>query len=143
MPWRIAMPWKIIDRLLLPTIFFLTSLVAVLTFWQFLLAHRRAEIRAVTDDQATFVKSNLESELEARLLPLERLAARWQVLGNDREKKAAAELMMSGYPAYQAVEWVDPTFHVRWVTPSSGNETNLGVELSADATRQVAFQAAE
>ena len=65
------------------------------------------------------------------------------MLGDDREKKSAAELMMSGYPAYQAVEWVDPTLHVRWVTPSSGNETDLGVDLSADATQQAGFQAAE
>ena len=143
MPWKIVVPWKIIDRLLLPTACFLTSLVVVLTFWQFLLAHRRAEIRAVTDDQASFVKSNLESELGARILPLERLAARWQALGNDREKKSAAELMMSGYPAYQAIEWVDPTLHVRWVTPTSGNKTYLGVDLSADATQRFAFRAAE
>ena len=25
---------------------------------------------------------------------------------------------MSGYPAYQAIEWVDPTFHVVWVERS-------------------------
>jgi signal transduction histidine kinase/CheY-like chemotaxis protein len=143
MLWKIVVPWKIIDRLLLPTIFFLGSLVAVLTFWQLLLGHRRVEIQAVTDDQASFVKSKLESELRARISPLERLAARWQLLGNDREKKSAAELMMSGYPSYQAVEWVDPTLHVCWVTPSSGNETDLGVDLSTDATQQVAFQAAE
>ena len=136
------MPWKIVDRLLLPAIFFLSSLVAVLTFWQLLLGHRRAEIHAVTDDQASFVKSKLESELRARILPLERLAGRWQVLGSDREKKSAAELMMSGYPAYQAVEWVDPTLFVRWVTPSS-DETDLGVDLSADASQRAAFQAAE
>jgi signal transduction histidine kinase/ActR/RegA family two-component response regulator len=65
------------------------------------------------------------------------------MLGDDREKKSAAELMMSGYPAYEAVEWVDPTFHVRWATPSSGNEPDLGVDLSADSTQRVAFQAAE
>jgi signal transduction histidine kinase/ActR/RegA family two-component response regulator len=51
--------------------------------------------------------------------------------------------MMSGYPAYQAVEWVDPTFHLRWATPNSGNEPDLGVDLSADSTQRVAFQAAE
>ena len=55
MPSKIVVPWKIIDRLLLPIIFFLTSLVAVLTFWQLLLGHRRAEIHAVTDEQASFV----------------------------------------------------------------------------------------
>jgi signal transduction histidine kinase/ActR/RegA family two-component response regulator len=137
------MPWKIVDRLLLPAIFFLSSLVAVLTFWQLLLGHRRAEIHAVTDDQASFVKSKLESELAARILPLEGLAARWQVLGDDRTKRSAAELMMSGYPAYQAVEWVDPSLHVRWVAPSIGNETDLGVDLSADATQLASFQAAE
>src|ERR1700720_4118444 len=142
MPWKIVVPWKIIDRLLLPAIFFLGSFVAVLTFWQLLLGHRRVEIHAVTDDQASFVKSKLESELRARILPLVRLAGRWQVLGNDREKKSAAELMRSGYPAYQAVEWVDPTLLVRWVTPSS-DESDLGVDLSADATRRAAFQAAE
>ena len=116
--------------------------MAVLTFWQLFAGHRHVEIQAVTDDQASFVKSKLESELRARILPLERLAGRWQALGNDREKKSAAELMMSGYPAYQAVEWVDPTLFVRWVTPSS-DETDLGVDLSADASQRAAFQAAE
>src|SRR5271156_5898911 len=143
MPLKIVTPWKFIDRLLLPIIFFLSSFVVVLTFWQLLLGHRRAEIRAVTDDQALFVKSKLESELAARILPLERLAAQWQVLGNDRERKSAAELMMSGYPAYQAVEWVDPELHVRWVTPSVGNETDLGGDLTADPTQQAGLRAAE
>jgi signal transduction histidine kinase/ActR/RegA family two-component response regulator len=140
---KIVIPWKIIDRLLLPSIFFLTSLVAVLTFWQLLLAHRRAEIRAVTGEQASFVKSKLESELRARIMPLRGLAAQWQVLGSDREKKSAAELMMSGYPAYHAVEWVDPTFRVRWTAPGLGNDGDLDVDLSADAVQQAAFQAAE
>ena len=143
MPWKTVVSWRTVDRLLLPTIFFLGSFVAVLTFWQLLLGHRRAEIRAVTDEQTSFVKSKLESELGARILPLQGLAARWRMLGDDREKKSAAELMMTGYPAYQAVEWVDPTLHVRWVMPSNGNQTDLGVDLSADAIQQAGFQTAE
>ena len=118
MPSKIVVPWKIIDRLLLPSVFFLTSLVAVLTFWQLLLGHRRAEIHAVTDEQASFVKSKVEAELRERIMPLQGLAAQWTTLDSDRDKKSAAELMMSGYPDYQAVEWVDPTFYVRWTAPS-------------------------
>jgi signal transduction histidine kinase/CheY-like chemotaxis protein len=140
---KTVLTWKIIDRLLLPSIFFLTSLVGVLTFWQLLLGHRRAEIKAVTGEQASFVKSKLESELRARIMPLQGLAAQWPVLGSDREKKSAAELMMSGYPAYQAVEWVDPTLHVRWAAPGIGNDGDLGVNLSADAVQQGAFHVAE
>jgi signal transduction histidine kinase/ActR/RegA family two-component response regulator len=143
MPSKIAIPWKTIDRLLLPAIFFLSSLVAVLTFWQLLLGHRRAEIRAVTDDQASFVKSKLESELGARILPLEGLATQWPELRDDRERQSAARLLMSGYRSYQAVEWADPTFHVRWATPRSANESDLGTDLSADSAQQAALQAAE
>src|SRR5271154_7112881 len=142
MPSKIVLPWKIIDRLLLPSIFFLTSLVAVLTFWQLLLGHRRAEIQAVTNEQASFVKAKVESELRERIMPLQGLAAQWSTLNSDREKKSAAELMMSGYPDYQAVEWVDPTFHVLWAAPSSANDGDQGVDLSADAVQQAAFQAA-
>jgi signal transduction histidine kinase/CheY-like chemotaxis protein len=141
MPSKIVVPWKIIDRLLLPSVFFLTSLVAVLTFWQLLLGHRRAEIHAVTDEQASFVKSKVESELRERIMPLQGLAAQWSTLGSDREKKSAAELMMSGYPDYQAVEWVDPTFQVRWEARSNVNEGEQGVQRNADAVQQVAFQA--
>src|ERR1700691_158429 len=138
---KIVVPWKIIDRLLLPSIFFLTSLVAVLTFSQLPLGDRRAEIHAVTDEQASFVKSKVEAELRERIMPLQGLAAQWSTLGSDRAKKSAAPLMMSGYPDYQAVEWVDPTFHVRWEAHSNGNEGEQGVHRSADAVQQVAFQA--
>src|SRR5580658_728202 len=68
------LPWKIIDRLLLPTIFFLTAFVFALTLRQLLMAHRSVEIQAVTQEQAVFVKSKMESELKARILPLEGLA---------------------------------------------------------------------
>ncbi len=63
------MAWKIIDRILLPTAFFLIAFVAALTLWQLLINHRRTEIQAVTNEQVTFVKSKIESELRARLLP--------------------------------------------------------------------------
>jgi signal transduction histidine kinase/ActR/RegA family two-component response regulator len=142
MPSKIVVPWKIIDRLLLPSIFFLTSVVGVLTFWQLLLGHRRAEIHAVTDERASFVKSEVEAELRERIMPLQGLAAQWTTLGSDREKKSAAELMMSGYPDYQAVEWVDPGFHVRWAAPTDGNEGGRGANPGADAVQRVVLQAA-
>ena len=68
------MPWKIIDRLLLPAAFFLIAFVVALTLWQLLIGHRRAEIQGVTSEQARFVKTKMESELQARIVPLERLA---------------------------------------------------------------------
>ena len=67
-----------IDRLLLPAIFGLTTIIAALVLWQLLLTNRRVEIQGNTKQQALFVKAKTESELSARILSLERLAGRWQ-----------------------------------------------------------------
>src|ERR1700691_2351226 len=76
------LPWQTIDRLLLPVACFLFAFVAALTRWQLLMDHRSAEIRSLTYEQAAFVKSKIESELAARILPLERLAEHWSVDGH-------------------------------------------------------------
>ena len=65
-------------------------------------------------------------------MPLERLAGRWHTNGSSDEQdvKTDASLLMSGYPTYQAIEWVDPKFHVLWVAPENGNEAEIGADLS-------------
>lgn len=131
------------DRLLLPIITFLSSFVLVLTFYQLLLAHRHGEIQAVTDEQASFVKTKLESELGARILPLQELAGRWRVLGGDPERESTAELAMSAYPAYEAIEWVNPQLQVTWASPRSPNESDLGANLSGDRTERATFDSAQ
>ncbi|HWF40152.1 MAG TPA: ATP-binding protein [Candidatus Acidoferrales bacterium] len=128
------MPWKIIDRLLLPAAFFLIAFVVALTLWQLLIGHRRAEIQGVTSEQARFVKTKMESELQARIVPLERLAGAGPAHSGQSPSDIEfdAKLVMSAYPAYQAVEWVDPSYHVRWVTPSTQNQSELGADLGSN-----------
>ena len=122
-----------IDRSLLPAIFGLTTIIAALVLWQMLVAHRHLEIQAAAKEQASFVKTKTESELKARILPLERLAGRWQARGgsDQQDMESDASLVMSGYPAYQAIEWVDPTFHVLWAAPERTNSSALGADLGA------------
>lgn len=123
-----------IDRLMSPAIFGLTTIVITLILWMMLVTHRRVEIEADAAAHAQFVKTKMESELSARILPLQRLAGRWQSHGlttDDQEMESDAGLVMSGYPAYQAIEWVDPTFRVRWVTPERGSEADIGVDLGS------------
>jgi len=133
------------DRLLLPAIVGLTAVSAGLILWERLLIQQRAEIQATTKAYVLFVRSKIESELKARTLPLERLARRWQIRGqpNDAESESDAMLVMIGYRGYQAIEWVDPTFHVRWVAPQRGSEADLGADLGSDARLRGVLQAAE
>jgi hypothetical protein len=75
-----------IDRLLLPAIFGLTTLIVALVLWQRLVTHRRAEMKAAAKEQASFVKTKTESELRARVRPLERLAGRWHSDEHDMDQ---------------------------------------------------------
>jgi signal transduction histidine kinase/CheY-like chemotaxis protein len=136
---------KFVDRLLLPTIFGLTTVIAALILWQLLLGHRRVEIQAATKEQALFVKTKTESELRASILILEQLAARWQARGqsNDGDMESDVQLAMSGYPAYQAIEWVDPSYHVLWVTPQNRNPHEQGADLNKDEPSRTVLRSAQ
>src|SRR5580700_10563630 len=134
-----------IDRLLLPAIFGLTTVIAALILWQLLLGHRRTEIQAATIQQVLFVRTKTESELKASILLLEQLAGRWQARGhrNDADMESDVELAMSGYPEYEAIEWVDPSLRVLWVTPQKVNQANRGADGQAEESLRAALQAAE
>jgi len=143
--FRNHMAWKIIDRLLLPTAFFLIAFVVALSLWQMLLGHRRAEIQRATDDQALFVKTKFEAELKSRVMPLERVTERSSNRGEGTSPafESDAKLVMSAYPTYQALEWVDPALRVRWVTPETGNEPELGANLGNNEAVVAALRTGE
>ncbi|MGA8145108.1 MAG: response regulator [Candidatus Acidiferrales bacterium] len=134
-----------IDRLLLPAIFGLTTVLAALILWQLLLGHRRVEIQAATKEQALFVRTKTESELKASILLLEQLAGRWQAAGerNEADMESDVELALSGYPAYQAIEWVDPSYRVLWVTPQNRNRGERGADLKFDEPSRMALESAQ
>ena len=132
-----------IDRLLLPAIFGLSTMIAGLVLWQSLVTHRKAEITAATSEQASFLKTEIESDLEARILPLERLAGRWQASQRPDQQamQSDASLVMSSYPAYRAIEWVDPTFHVVMGHPGKRKSGQmLAQDLGANATQRATFE---
>ena len=136
---------NLIDRLLLPAIFGLTTVIAALILWQLLLGHRRLEIQAATKEQALFVRTKTESELKASILVLEQLAGHWQARGlrDNSDMQSDVELAMSGYPAYQAIEWVNPSYRVLWVTPGNRNGGEQGANLNDDVASRSLLQAAQ
>src|ERR1700720_2212717 len=108
-----------IDRLLLPAIVGLSTFVGVLILWQRLLTKQYADIQTATETQALFVKNKMESDLGERILPLELLGERWQVHSKDENAnlESDASLVLSRYPVYRTISWIDPTFNSRWVSP--------------------------
>ena len=133
-----------IDRLLLPALVGLATVFLALILLQRLLTQQHTEIEAETRTQAVFVKDKLESVLRVRTQSLELLGQRWQVrsLLNEVDMESDAALVMSGYPTYQALEWVDPSLQVSWVVPRSARQAEMSLELRADSAAKLALETA-
>src|SRR6201993_5576696 len=97
---------KFADRLLLPAIFGITTVIAALILWQMLLAHRRTEIQAATKEQALFVRTKTESELRASILVLDQLAGRWHAAGpaNYPDTRSNVQLAAGALSSYQEIK---------------------------------------
>ena len=133
------------NRLLLPAILGVTTVLAALILWQRLLNEQRSTIQAATNAQTLLVKGKLESELNARILLLNRLAGRWEarVLSGGKEDEPDAALLISEYDGCRSIEWVDARFHVQWVASDEWNEADVGADLGADARLREPLQQAE
>jgi len=129
------------DRLLLPAIVGLTTGLCALILWQRLITQQGVNIQAVTRTQASLVQDKMESELKARILPLQLLGERWQVHRDDADLQSDAALIENLDPVYHAIEWVDPAFQVRWMMPQRKDGADNNAKLSVDA-RRTALKAA-
>ena len=126
---------------MLPAIIGLISFAAVLVLWQRLVSQQRAKVQVVTSSEILFVKNKVESELAERILALEQLAGRWQVLGEPdaAEWSSDTALAMSGR-GFQEIEWVDPHLRVHLVAPLIENKGELGTSFQSDPRRRAVVQ---
>ncbi|MBL6766365.1 MAG: PAS domain-containing protein, partial [Verrucomicrobiae bacterium] len=100
----------------------------------------RRQIRGMIYRAAVNVERLIEAEVQARILTLVRVAKRWEKRGSDLRSdwEFDAGLYLSHYPDMKAVEWADTNLLVQWVTPQSGNEAELGRDLSETFPREIA-----
>ncbi len=132
------------SRYWLPILAGLATVFAALFLRQQLLSHEHADINSMTQSQALFARSKIEAQVTSRILVLSRLASRWEVWGKPDQSdwESDATLLMSGYLGYQAIEWVDPSFHTRWIAPLSGNEADQNLDFASDVRRRNALNTA-
>jgi len=126
---------SLLDRLWLPAVLGLTTVVLSLVLLQRQLAQQQAEAADAMRAQAQLVQNTIESELKSRIQPLEFLGRRWRehnkgvVTADDFDSDTVA---LRGYPAYLGAEWVDSSLHVRRVAPTDADVAQLGTDLGAD-----------
>lgn len=117
-------------------------LAASLVLSQALITQQRER----TEKEAALVAAGLAKEIEtrmdSRIQVLVQMAGRWT--GNVAREpwQSDARLFVSLFPLYQAVEWIDPSFQVRWHEPHQGNEADQDLNLGFEPRRRTALEKA-
>ncbi len=114
--------------------------------WQALAAQDRSQIRVATEIQADNLGVEINGLMEPKIMALVRMAKRWESHHPGRISKGEWEVdaafYVEDYLEYQAIEWVDSSFHVRWIMPLEGNEAALDLDLAFEERQRMALQAA-
>ena len=73
------------------------------------------------------------------------MAARWKSAGGTNYElwRSDSANLLNAYPGLRALQWIDSTYHVRWVEPLAGNEGELERDvLAGERSAQGALRAA-
>lgn len=128
----------------LPILVGAVAILAAVALWQELLAHERAQIAQATESEAQFVRNRIAADVESRILSLARMAKRWEKEGPPPESQwdSDASLLVNPHGGYRAIEWVDPSFHVQWISPQEGNGAAIGFDFNSREQERSFLQAA-
>lgn len=120
----------------------LCSLVGAL--WWGLDQHEQAHRQNTLENEAKGMAAQLEADLLTRIPALQRMARRWERRGGTPREEfiSDATAYFSDTPGYQALNWVDRDFFLRWVVPLAGREQVQDLNLTFEPTRRNALEKA-
>ncbi len=115
----------------IPILIGIAGIMLSVTAWFFINQHQctllKNSIANETYGMANLIVQNMESRINA----LDRMAHRWEASGGTPKAQwlLDARNQYLNQPGYQAIEWVDSTFHIRWIVPFEGNEQAQDLNL--------------
>ncbi len=117
---------------------------ATLFVWQALIDQERTHIEQMIQLESSNVNNVVAAQLKSRINALQRMANRWEIRGGTpkREWEFDAQSDVSDEKGFQAIEWADPSFHIRWIVPLAGNEAAQNLNVAGEPRRRIAMDAA-
>lgn len=96
------------------------------------------QIQANLEHEAEAMANGLEREFSIHVKTLQRMAQRLEVMPDTPESiwRADARRYLKDYGVYQAVEWIDRNFIIRWLEPVSGNQDVIGFNVAFSEERR-------
>lgn len=121
----------------------LCSLVAVFS-WQMFANQRNVRQEALQTVADRFA-DDMAVDMKSRVAALQRIATRWEYRGGTPKGEFLNDARSYRYdlPGFQAIEWVDKNFIIRWIEPMAGNEQALNLDLGFERNRRIALEEAK
>lgn len=125
------------------SIFFLLSIIMIFVYRALETKEDHTRIQQI-EAQATTILQVINLDLQKRVRSLQRLVKRWEARNGTPQAEFTTDALayITDDPGYQAIEWVDKSFHVRWIIPLKGNEKAQGLNLGFEKHRLIALKQA-
>jgi signal transduction histidine kinase/ActR/RegA family two-component response regulator len=113
--------------------------------FQVLINQEKQQIDNLIKSDLVSLKNQVTSELNTRVLSLERITQRWSIQNGTPEYqwRLNAQNHIKDFYGYQAIEWVDKDYYVRWIVPEKGNEKAINLHLLFEKNRRNALEKAK
>lgn len=117
-------------------------IAATLTLWQSLKVQAETQIHRQVDFATVSIGREIRSQTDNRIQAIVRMSRRWAAQGGMSKSNWTidAESLLHDYPGYQAIEWIDANFYVRWIVPLEGNEAAQDLNLAAEPKHKAALE---
>jgi len=131
-------------QLVLPTIIFVLSAMAMVGFTVVLKQHELDYIQNIVSEKSNKINILLANQVSDHLSSINRMADRWAAEGGTPYalwREDAANLLNDDV-GLKVLQWTDPKGIISWVEPTHGNEQVIGSQWSLDAADMQALQRA-
>ena len=105
----------------------------------------KSDLRKKVEIEAQKISTYITKDIDHRINSLNRSVSHWQMHKgySKNDFTIDAQDILAMHPGFQAIEWVDSTFHVRWIVPFAGNEKAQGLNLAFEKERRIALEKAQ
>ncbi|MCF4966228.1 PAS domain S-box protein [Nostoc sp. CMAA1605] len=110
----------------------------VIILWQRLIIAEHKNVENLIQQQAIATKTELVTQLNYRILALERMGKHWQLHNgiSQTQWEAEAREYIQDYSGYQAIAKLDSSKQVRWTVPSAEKPALLDLDIELEKIHQ-------
>ncbi|MCH2547451.1 MAG: CHASE domain-containing protein [Alphaproteobacteria bacterium] len=140
-----TMEWMAGERkYALPITVFVVISIGSIALYHILQTRELNYIHSFVEKEANKIELLLNVQIENKLMAMRRMSQRWEAASGtafDIWQNDAANYVKE-IKGLRTVEWVDSTYHVRWVVPEKGNEKAIGLNILFNKEREEALKGA-